>query len=66
MTVKQYFEDNGYTLNDLEAFVEEQGSAYWDGCFNFVSDNWERDLKTLSEKQHKWLEKIQDEVIERS
>lgn len=40
-------------------------SDYWSGASNFVLENWNRDISTLSEPQAKWLTRIHDDMTEK-
>lgn len=39
-------------------------SAYWTTALRFVVENEHTELDQLTEKQKKWLSKIQDDLIE--
>jgi len=47
-------------------FIEEKFDGnYWEGCFNFVNDNWHREIETMSPKQSSWLNKILEDCVEK-
>lgn len=64
MNVQQYFESEKIDLSFLEEVQEFKGGKYWEGCLNFVTEKWNEDLESLSDKQAKWLGMILDDAIE--
>ncbi len=61
-TVCDFFEKEGIDLVDIEAKCDD--SSYWGTVSEFVETNWIRSLKTMSDKQQAWLEKIRDDMID--
>lgn len=55
-SVGEYFADNEVTLMSLAE--RENDNQYWESCFKFVADTWDKPVGSLSDKQINWLDKI--------
>lgn len=60
MTVEEFFRQEGI---DLE-FVSEMEGSYYEKCYNFLADVWEKDIKDLSPKQYQWAQNIREDCAE--
>lgn len=60
MKVKELFEAEKIDNDFIERKFE---GSYWESCGNFVSQNWDREIETLSDKQSTWLTKILDDCV---
>lgn len=49
---------------DDEFIAKHFDGSYWDGCNNFINENWEREIESLSTKQASWFTKILDDCVE--
>lgn len=58
MTLGEFFEDAGFTKQDLE--LQRDLSDYWESAADFVLENWGKDIADLTPKQFRWAEKIVD------
>ena len=62
MKVQELFEAEKIDTDFMELKFE---GSYWESCSNFVSENWNREIETMSEKQASWLTKILDDCVEK-
>lgn len=62
MTVEELFTAEKITLTMLSDKSDE--SNYWNSCYNFISENWNRQIESLSPKQANWADKICEDMVE--
>jgi endo-1,4-beta-D-glucanase Y len=64
MKVRELFDQEAIDLEWLTDNLEGQ-DTYSNNAFNFISENWDRDVDNLSAKQGAWLTKILDDCVEK-
>jgi len=62
MTVGEFFIDERIDSNFIEQHFD---GSYWESCNSFVTENWGRDMDSLSQKQSDWLFKIREDCVEK-
>jgi hypothetical protein len=62
MTLGQLFLDEKITKDLL--YKRQGESSYWDSAVKYATDNWDRTIEELSQKQITWAYKILEDVIE--
>jgi len=62
MKVSELFEAEKIDSDFIEAKFD---GSYWESCNNFISENWNREIESMSEKQCSWLTKILDDCVEK-
>jgi len=61
MKVKDLCDEEKIGIHFIEKNFE---GTYWESCADFVSQNWEREIDSLSAKQAAWFTKILDDCVE--
>jgi hypothetical protein len=63
MTISELFLGEKIDLEFLEVMACE--GDYWENCFNFIQENWDEDVESLSEKQSDWANRILEDCVEK-
>ena len=63
MQVREFFEMEKISKDLLVEHFSEF-SEYWSNATDFVIDNWNKQIESLTEKQACWLTRIQEDVAE--
>lgn len=64
MTVKEMFSNEKIDFDWIVTRMTDV-SDYYTKCYNFLNDNWNRDIETLSVAQYNWMDKILEDCIEK-
>lgn len=62
MKVRELFESEKLDIDFIERKFD---GPYWESANNFVTDNWDKDIEFLSDKQSSWLTRIVDDCVEK-
>ena len=62
--LKHLFEDEKIDEDWLYQNLDGQ-SEYQDSCFDFVVQNWEKEIEFMTPKQVKWMNEILEDCVER-
>ena len=63
MTVQEFFEAEKIFKSDVVAMQDE--SEYWEKAGNFVLENWDEEVNSLTQKQANWLDRILEDLVEK-
>jgi hypothetical protein len=63
VTVAELFEAE--KIDNPDFILHNFDGSYWESCWNFVDDNWDKEIESMSLKQAAWLTKILDDCVEK-
>lgn len=62
MKVSELFESEKISKEDVINMADE--SSYWQSSSDFVINNWNREIESMTNKQVSWLTRIHDDLTE--
>lgn len=62
MTTQELFEKEKITLEMLWERIYE--SDYWASAYDFIHQNWDDKIESMTQKQANWMDKILEDMIE--